>query len=65
MRRKGLDLAGTPRQTPPAGDSALRGPRPLSWTAGPRTPGRDKSVEGNTSVPAAQGGQGVGGEELS
>lgn len=54
LRHKGLDLAGTPRRTPPAGDSAPRGPRPPSWTAGLRTPGRDKWAEGNTEEPAAQ-----------
>lgn len=53
VRQKGLDLAGTPRQTPPACDSAPRGPRPPSWTAGHRTAGGDRLVEGNT-VPAAQ-----------
>lgn len=53
VRQKGLDLAGTPRQTPPACDSAPRGPRPPSWTAGHRTPEGDRLVEGNT-VPAAR-----------
>lgn len=54
VRHKGHDLADSPRRTPLAGDPALRGPRPPSWTAGLRAAGWDKGLEGSTSGPAAQ-----------
>lgn len=60
LRRKALGLAGTPRRTPPAGDSALRGPRPPSSTAGPRTAAVDRAGEGSTAVPAARRNSTVG-----